>query len=478
MIKTLRLHNFKAFQDTSDIELKPITVLAGPNSGGKSSILQSLLLLRQTLETESPDIDLNLDGRFLQFSGFNELTFGKPPLQHCKVSYQFGLETRIPADVIPNYYPDLEIPEDAEWLPLQSDVEFSFRYREVKEGKNRVILDRFDMNSQVQNIPGPRLTITFHDKDYQVKLKGVDLPEPYQERKIKTAGGRHFLPDFLALESDTKGDRERSPIIQLDPIFWHPLRNLETELQDRLRYLGPLREEPQRAYLHSGSPYPEIGKRGEYAAQMLWVEKDDKVQYLPELGQELSEFTLLDAVSDVFRRLGIIEPIDVKSEKAIMYQILFGLIGSKGKKQVTIADVGFGVSQLLPIVVMGLRSPQTSLLLFEQPEIHLHPKLQANLADFFLTLALSEKRLLVETHSDHFINRLRRRIAEDPTDELREKVSILFVRPPHDGKGATIESLQVDRYGVIENWPPEFLPESADEAEAIFRAGLEKRRGL
>ncbi len=477
MIKTLRLHNFKAFQDTGDIEIKPITVLAGPNSGGKSSVLQSLLLLRQTLETEAPDIDLNLDGRFLQFSGLDELTFGKPPLPRCEVSYEIGLETHIPTRVIPDYYPDLGIPGDVESLLLQSDIEFSFRYREVEEGKNRVILDRFDMTSCVQGVSGPRLTITFRDKGYQVKLKGVDLLEPYQGREIKGAGGRHFLPDFLLLEPDTEEDTEYSPIMRLDPIFWHPIRNLEAELGDNLRYLGPLREEPQRAYLHSGSPYPEIGKRGEYAAQMLWLEKDDKVQYLPGLDQEPSEFTLLDAVGDVFRQLGIIEPIDVKSEKGIMYQILFGLIGSKDKKQVTIADVGFGVSQLLPIVVMGLRSPETSLLLFEQPEIHLHPKLQANLADFFLTLALSRKRLLVETHSDHFINRLRRRIAEDATDKLKEKISILFVRPPHDGQGASIEPLQVDRYGVIENWPPEFLPESADEAEAIFRAGLEKRRG-
>ena len=112
----------------------------------------------------------------------------------------------------------------------------------------------------------------------------------------------------------------------------------------------------------------------------------------------------------------------------------------------------------------------------EQPEIHLHPKLQANLADFFLRMALLGKRIIVETHSDHFINRLRRRIAEDKTDELKDKVNILFVHPPHDGQGATIESLKVDRYGVIENWPSDFLPESADEAEAIVLAGLEKRK--
>jgi predicted ATPase len=474
MIKTLRLENFKAFKDTGDIELKPITVLAGPNSGGKSSILQSLLLLRQTLETETPEIDLNLNGRFLQFSGLDELTFRKPLLQNCEINYHFELETRIPADAIPRYCPDLDIPESNASLPLQSDVEFSFRYREVEEDKGRVVLDRFDMNACVQNAPGPRLTFAFRNGGYQVEQKGVDLPELYRDRKIQGALGRHFLPNLLILEPDTEEDKERSPIIQLDPIFLSPLRNLEAELKNNLRYLGPLREEPQRAYLHSGSPYPEIGKRGEYAAQMLWLERDDKVQYLPTLGQEIEETKLLNAVSDVFGRLGIIEPIDVKSEQTIMYQILFRLVGSK--KQVTIADVGFGVSQLLPIVVMGLRSPQASLLLFEQPEIHLHPKLQANLADFFLTLAMSGKRLLIETHSDHFINRLRRRIAEDPTDELREQVSMLFVRPPHDGQGAIIEPLQVDRYGVIENWPSDFLPESADEAQAIFQAGLEKRR--
>ena len=115
--------------------------------------------------------------------------------------------------------------------------------------------------------------------------------------------------------------------------------------------------------------------------------------------------------------------------------------------------------------------------MLEQPEIHLHPKLQANLADFLLTLAEQGKRIVVETHSDHFINRIRRRIAEDDTDDLAGKVNILFVHPAGDGQGAAIEPLEVDRYGVVKNWPPNFLPEAADEAEAIFLAGLEKRRG-
>ena len=476
MIKTFRLQNFKAFEDTGDIELKPITVLAGPNSGGKSSILQSLLLLKQTLEAP-PEIDLSLDGKFLQFSGFSDLAFGKPPLSRCNVSFKFGLETSMPRRVFPRYFPKLELPDEAEEVTLNSQVDLSFRYKK-RDGRGAVLLDGLAVSSRVQGIEGPRLTGTLKNRNYQVAMsgEGIELPEHLKHRKIRTVTGRHFIPHFIEFEEDTEEGGHRS-FIPLDLIFLHPFHILQEEIEDNLEYLGPLRERPQRAYLHSGNPTTEIGESGQYAAQILWIEKDNKVRYLSALGDETKEVSLMEAVNDVFVNLGLLQSADVKSEKSIMYQILFALGGPRYRKLVTIADVGFGVSQLLPILVLGLRSSESSLLLLEQPEIHLHPKLQANLADFLLTLAVQDRRMIVETHSDHFINRLRRRIAEDPTDELRNKVNILFVHPPLDGQGATIEPLQVDRFGVIENWPPDFLPEASNEAEAIFLAGLEKRGG-
>jgi len=251
---------------------------------------------------------------------------------------------------------------------------------------------------------------------------------------------------------------------------------LRAEIGSNIKYLGPLREEPRRAYLHSGSPFPEIGKKGEYAAQILWLEKDKEVSFIRGNNKELVNSTLIEAVAEVFVDLGVVEPIDVSSTKRLIYQVLFGIGGAASRKQVTIADVGFGMSQLLPIVVMGLRSAEQSILIFEQPEIHLHPRLQSNLADFLLNIALSGRRVIVETHSDYLINRLRRRIAEDESDRIRDKVSVLFVRPPLEDQGAVIEPLSVDSYGVIENWPPDFLPESGDEAEAIIRASLKKRK--
>lgn len=462
MIKTLQVRNFKAFQDTGEIEIKPITVLAGPNSGGKSSILQSLLLLKQTLETAELDVALNLDGRFLQFSKFSELVFGKPQLRGCKLIYKIGFS-------------------DDETVPVHSDIKFSFRYKDVKDGEKRVVLNHFDILSHIQGKPGPHLGLRFHGEGYQVTQERVSLPREFENKEIFAMRTRsninHFLPNSFLFVFLSRESERFHVLMPLDPKSLNALRGLEAELTNHLKYVGPLREEPRRVYAQSANPLPEISQRVESAVQTLYRERDAKVEYLPSLDQPSEEITLLDAVNKVFGKLEINQPISVKSDRSMLtYQILFDLMGSKSKKQVTIADVGFGFSQLLPIVLLGLKSEKESILLFEQPEIHLHPRLQANLADFLLRMALLGKRIIVETHSDHFINRLRRRIAEDKTDKLKDKVNILFVNPPHDGQGATIDQLRIDRYGVIENWPPDFLPESADEAREILLAGLKKRK--
>ena len=486
MIKAFQLKNFKAFEDTKKIELKPVTVLAGPNSGGKSSILQSLLLLKQTLETEVPGVALNLAGRFLQFSGFEELAFGKPSLGKCEVTYQFLVGTGLPSALFRRYGSDAPLagPRGSGRHELRTSVEISFRHRKKGEDAPTVRPYRCVLKSFLGDLVGPELTIQLRGNRYVTKRVGKGEfgefgPSSSRLRTMTDVEFNHFLPSYhylKAVSDETVGplDRDRIP---LDPLFRIPLARLRHELEDNLRYLGPLREEPRRAYLHSGSPSPEIGRKGEYAAQVLWVEKDRRVRFVRNLHEEPVTSTLMEAVSQTFVNLGVAEPIDVSSMKRLIYQVLFRIGQKSSGKQVTIADVGFGMSQLLPIVVIGLRSPESSMLIFEQPEIHLHPKLQSKLADFMLGLAAVGKRVLVETHSDYFIHRLRRRIAEDKSDAMRNDVSILFVRPPMDNGGAVVEPLCVDEYGVIKNWPPDFFPESGDEAEAIIRASLEKREG-
>ena len=136
----------------------------------------------------------------------------------------------------------------------------------------------------------------------------------------------------------------------------------------------------------------------------------------------------------------------------------------------SIADVGFGVSQILPIIVEGCIMKQYQTLLLEQPEIHLHPKAQMKIADYLLSLALCKKNIIVETHSDHVINRLVRRCLENP--KLIDLISILFLNK--DDEGVTrINPIHIDQHMGIDKAPADFFDQYAAETDMIIQKGYE-----
>ena len=144
--------------------------------------------------------------------------------------------------------------------------------------------------------------------------------------------------------------------------------------------------------------------------------------------------------------------------------------------RIDISQVGFGVSQMFPIVLEGLRMEKGNTLLLEQPEIHLHPNLQMQMADYFISLALSGKRVMAETHSDHIINRLVRRIVEDETLNLKDLIAIYFIKPSEHG--SVYEEINIDDTKGITNWPIDFFDQAANEQLRIMQAGLKKRKNL
>ncbi len=141
---------------------------------------------------------------------------------------------------------------------------------------------------------------------------------------------------------------------------------------------------------------------------------------------------------------------------------------------INIADSGFGTSQIFPIILEGLRMEMGDTLILEQPEIHLHPKMQMQMADFFVALAKSKKRVLVETHSDHIIYRLVRRIIEDKIDP--DLIKIYFIKPTEDG--STYEEIKIDEIKGIIKWPKDFFDQGASEQEKIIKASFEKSKIL
>ena len=159
---------------------------------------------------------------------------------------------------------------------------------------------------------------------------------------------------------------------------------------------------------------------------------------------------------------------DIKAEKVDEnFKII--LINKSGL-EISIKHVGFGISQLLPIVVEGLLMPKNGTLIIEQPEIHLHPKIQSKLYDFLYGLTKQGKKVIVETHSSHFITRMRRRIAEDETNEMDDQIGLTFI------EGNIFRSIELDDYGTMDYYPDDFIEESNAEISAIVKAQMKKRK--
>ena len=144
------------------------------------------------------------------------------------------------------------------------------------------------------------------------------------------------------------------------------------------------------------------------------------------------------------------------------YEIIRLNVKSNSGVKVDISDVGFGVSQILPILVEGLRMNEGQTLLLEQPEIHLHPKLQMQLTDFFIAMAKNNKNTIIETHSEHIIKRLVRRCLED--DEIRKMINIYFI-----DENSNIELIKINKKIGIENWPKNFFDQAANEQKEILK---------
>jgi predicted ATPase len=149
------------------------------------------------------------------------------------------------------------------------------------------------------------------------------------------------------------------------------------------------------------------------------------------------------------------------SEVKQLYQVNIKTKGSKN--WVDICDVGFGVSQILPIIALCYFAPHGSMIIIEQPEIHLHPKVQSGLGDLLIDAALSRNiQFVIESHSEHLLTRIQRRIAEEKIDDKEIKINFCNLV---DGE-SVLEELEVDDFGEISNWPENFF---GDEMEEIYQ---------
>lgn len=593
MIRQFFIENFKSFAEPTAASLDELLVVAGSNSGGKSTIIQALLLLSQTLENPRPDVVLDLGGKYVQFAEFGEAVFGRPNTLDAGFTIGFDVDVDEPDPLTEEtFFGDFYLSRIFSGSPRRSkkdkpskttnpiSIRITFRsdqsgtpliesaiyekniyslgkvtlsmvrdrgskYRTTIEINSRSskktispddILRRFKkMISESETQSSVRSRGVLNERFFmepfikfgfsieKVPSIGSELVKIVQNlNKVKTDPEKilnlfldvlrytfqeglvssslqkmpfdHFLLPFSARvfsigEGDAVFRIEHSVyryVRFFDAMFGQATSEIRNFLR-RIKYIGPLRAKPERAYLAIGSPI-DIGNAGENAVPILWLYQNDRILSKTSIGGESNERKLVLAVQDWLQEFGIAYSFHITKPKRVIYQAeLESAPGSK--TMVTIADVGFGVSQLLPVIVAGLRAPKDSTLILEQPEIHLHPRLQGKLADFLICMVELGKKVIVETHSEHLINMLRLRIAQDKSGYLQKKIGIIFVRnwqqmptlqrkaEDKDKQGSYIENLRVDGYGKIINWPPDFFPEATNLNEEILKAMMDKFSG-
>jgi predicted ATPase len=247
-----------------------------------------------------------------------------------------------------------------------------------------------------------------------------------------------------------------------------------------VRYLGPLRDDPKPVYPLSGATDPrEVGYRGEHTAAVLDLNRNTLVSYVPPDAFGQPDGTpqpriggLSEAVLTWLAYLGVAKGVSTADRGKFGHELKVAVGTDTHLHDLT--HVGVGVSQVLPILVLSLLADPGSTLVFEQPELHLHPRVQTRLADFFVSLTILGKQTLIETHSEYLVNRLRYRAVVADSRDVADRVLLYFVEKL--GQRSTYRPIRITESGTLSAWPQGFFDDSHETAAAILQASIAKRK--
>ena len=455
----IRWKNFRGFRDTGDIEFKPLTILIGPNNSGKSSLIQPLLLMRQTLLSPPSSQPLVLRGDLVRAGDFKDLvTCG-----NTNLDISFSVDFHFHGQPQSKRGPVGSIPPGGvtcifSWDSRQMEMVLS-KYV-VVDTYNRILYQRNrtqDGSYDLSSVRG-----FFKQED----LSGRNSTDLKMRRKIRAAAPEHFLflgeQLFTDILTETIEDDSYPP----PPMTVAKVRNyvaisefavsgLRDLLCLNISYLGPLRESPRRVYETSGQPPNDVGINGNRTPELILNQFNRPISGSSTLTKWLKHFDL---------------PPVIKAQRLNDLTSAFSLIATTDDHgtEVNFADLGFGVSQLLPLIVQCLITSEGHSLITEQPEIHLNPKLQAGLADLFVDVVQRKGSVIVETHSEHLLTRIRRLVAEGKISS--GEVAIYYIE--HDSDGSRVREVPMTKIGHVDanDWPEGFFDQGYREASGLAKA--------
>ncbi|WP_280361137.1 AAA family ATPase [Nocardia wallacei] len=536
------VRNFKAIEHAS-LPLTSLDLILGPNSSGKSSLLQTLLILGQSTEDE-----INLNGPLVRLgnaadvirAGENSIALGftvrerrveNPREVLFEISFVDKSGSLVPSEFVAiDQHTEStllrasgdRIPKEAREV-LQRDhrpheiilrvceindrpalpytyisfaglvpVLLAFRRTraQVFDELKRSIRDKDDVETTFETYYQIADWISSRTPEERVHTSASEqvsnrtnvfnslLKAPQKvvrEDMLKYVNDRYPEKDWiripvhsmLPINADALSSRNSFPPLHPDHDSLYGTIAVAADalrvLQRGLRYLGPLREEPQVVSPTGGRIRTlPTGAKGEYTADLLARTRNNRLRYGDWNGKK-HDRTLAHALTQWTSYLGLGDSVTVEDQGKLGR----GLRIKVNDVERDLTMIGIGASQLIPVVTTVLTAPVRGLVLLEQPELHLHPSVQSRLADFFLH-ARSDIKLIVETHSEYLITRLRRRVVENP--DTRSRVAVLFAEQRN---GITeIRRLALDKLGDFSSWPEGFFDTQDSESAALANAVL------
>lgn len=456
MLESLRIKNFKGWKDTGVIQLAPITVLFGSNSSGKSSIGQFLVMLKQTVRQSDRKTVLLLNGpqASVDLGTVSDVFYDHNLDEDMEFSFKWNMDTKaiIENSSKKDFYNQIKFEGDIRVSDLET------QYLEVNKFKYQL----YDKEKLKLSVGMKKETKEDGNRNYV-------LDSDSQFRRIKAGRGWKLTEPVKFY-----GFSDAALAYYKDSDFLQDLNLYQEEFFSKFYYLGPMRTKTKRAYSWSGVNPESVGDAGENTiAAILSAKKQEKK--LKFQNTHYKEFEVI--ISESLKKMGLIE--EYKIEKIGDRQEYEVKVRIKGADRfVGLPDVGFGVSQVLPVIVQLFYAPDNSVIFIEQPEIHLHPNAQALLADVIIDAinmreAGKERRvqIIIETHSEHLLRRFQRRISEEiiTTSEMRA----YFAK--NNQKSSKLEKLEVDAYGNVLNWPEGFFGDMEDDMYQQSMNALHRR---
>ena len=454
MLNELYVENFKAW-NRLDIKLGQVTGLFGTNSSGKSSLLQFLLMLKQTKNATDRGLVLDFGGptgQLVNLGSYKDMIHLHDVKARLKWRIQWKLKQK--ANISDPTKRRTEVLASDSILTIRSvvhsnepslisdDLEyefggFHFSITPKKEGS-----PEFQLNS--------KSPVGSDFRFVRNKQRAWALPGP-----IKT----HLFPD------QAKTYYQNAEFLSLFEAEYE-------SMMDSIYYLGPLREYPKREYPWSGTSPIDVGLRGERTIEAILAATSRNETR--NLRHKSRRKPFQEMIAYWLKELKLIETFEIAEigKEANLYKAI--VKRDRGSPPALLTDVGFGVSQVLPALVLLYYVPEGSTVILEQPEIHLHPAVQSGLADAIMTVAKTRNlQVVIESHSEHMLRRFQRRVAQK---EFESKDIKLYFCDNVAGQSKLVD-LDLDIFGQILNWPTAFfgdeMTEIAETRKAILKRKME-----